>query len=251
LTVHCQHLTVHCWLSMHRHSTIGRPLSTVHINTQPSTVNRQHVNTQPSMLTVNSRHSYRYINWPFPLHGQVSHLVAPQLLQLKTYRLPKLSADTVVPHCTYHVWPLAWSGPCRFTQGSFCASHYLLLHYTFTLGSTPSSLTLAFYYHMLPPHPLFMPATKDNHLLMVKRLLTSMCNGTWLRLRSWCCKLGSTICTIFFCSVWSSPLKDDHMSALSSSLPMPCTDSGHGSAIRHLGKHAHIATGVFNLVLTT
>ena len=176
-TVHCQHSTVYCRPSTRRHSTIGRPLSTVHINTQPSTVDRQRVNTQPSMLTVNTRHSYRYINRPFPLHGQVSHLVAPQLLQPKTRRSPKSSADAVVPHRTHRARPLARSGPRRFTQGSFRASRYLLLH-TFTLGSTPSSLTLAFYYHMLPPHPLFTPATKDDHLLTVKRLLTSMCNGT-------------------------------------------------------------------------
>ena len=35
----------------------------------------------------------------------------------------------------------------------------------------------------------------------------------------------------FFPSVWSSLLKNDHMSAPLSSLPMPCADSRHGSVI--------------------
>ena len=57
------------------------------------------------------------------------------------------SADAVV-HRTHRVRPLARSGPCRFTQGSFRMSHYP----PFTLYFYSLLYTLLFYFSFLPSY---------------------------------------------------------------------------------------------------
>ena len=139
---------------------------------RPSTVNRQRVATRPSAVhcrlytstlnhplsivnasthnhplsTLDTRHSYRYINRPFPLHGQVSQLVTPQLLQPKTRRSLTSSADAVVRR-THRATPCSvWASSLHPGQFSYVSLSSFPLYFYSLL------YTLLFYFSFLPSY---------------------------------------------------------------------------------------------------